>query len=362
MNRLILHCDLDCFFAAVEIRDNPPYKDKPVIIGADPKEGKGRGVIATCNYEARKFGLHSAMPISQAYKRCPHGIYLKPNGKKYYKVSKQVMQILESYSDEFQRVGSDEAYLELTGKAKNYNEAVRIAKKIQEEVLDKIGITISIGIAPTKSLAKIASDENKPNGVTVVEPENIHHFLKNMDITRIPGIGKKTKIYYYKKGIKKVEDIINTTLPNMIELFGKHGRWIWKVVNGLDNRKVKEFHEERKSISAERTFYTDTDNFNEILSQINEINKKLHKSILKHHITYKTVTLKVRFEGFQTYTRSKTLPYHIQDERNVLNIILQLFAEFSNYKKKVRLIGIKLSNLEKNQKARQTSLLTYALI
>ncbi|MFX0038620.1 MAG: DNA polymerase IV [Promethearchaeota archaeon] len=362
MNRLILHCDLDCFFAAVEIRDNPQYKDKPVIIGADPKEGQGRGVIATCNYEARKYGLHSAMPISQAYKKCPHGIYLRPNGKKYFKVSKQVMKILESYSNEFQRVGTDEAYLELTGKAKNYREVKIIAYEIQKEVLEKVGITISIGIAPTKSLAKIASDENKPNGVTVVEPENIYKFVKDMDITRIPGIGKKTKVYFYKKGIKKIGDIINTSLPNMIELFGKHGRWIWKVANGLDNRKVKEFHEERKSISAERTFYTDTDNFNEILSKINEINRKLHKSILKHQITYKTITLKIRFEGFKTYTRSKTLPYHIQDERNVLNIILQLFTEFSNNKKKVRLVGIKLSNLEKNQKARQTSLLNYALL
>lgn len=362
MNRLIVHCDLDCFFAAVEIRDNPQYKDKPVIIGADPKEGKGRGVIATCNYEARKYGLHSAMPISQAYRRCPHGIYLKPNGKKYLKVSKEVMEILENYSNEFQRVGADEAYLELTEKAKNYEEAERIAKDIQKEVLEKVGITISIGIAPTKSLAKIASDENKPNGVTVVKPENTSNFLKDMDITRIPGIGKKTKVYFYKNGIKKIGDIINTPLHKMIELFGKHGRWIWNVANGLDNRKVKEFHEERKSISAERTFYTDTDNFNELLSKFEEINKKIHKSIIKHQITYKTVTLKIRFEGFQTYTRSKTLPFHIQDEKYVLSIILHLFRGFSNNKKKVRLVGVKLSSLERNQKARQTNLLNYALI
>ncbi|MFX1417932.1 MAG: DNA polymerase IV [Promethearchaeota archaeon] len=362
MIRIILHCDLDCFFAAVEIRDNPQYKDKPVIIGADPKEGKGRGVIATCNYEARKFGLHSAMPISQAYRRCPHGIYLKPNGKKYLEASNDVMKILESYSNEFQKVGMDEAYLELTQKAKDYEEAERIAKKIQREILDKVGITISIGLAPTKSLAKIASDENKPNGVTVVKPDGVPNFLKDMDITRIPGIGKKTKIYFYKNGIKKIGDIISTPLPDMMALFGKHGRWIWKVANGLDNRKVKEFHEDRKSISAERTFYNDTDNFNEILSKFEDINKKIHESILKHHITYKTITLKIRFEGFQTFTRSKTLPFHIQDEKYVLNIILLLFKEFSNVEKKVRLVGIKLSNLEKNYKARQTNLLKYALI
>ena len=362
MKRIILHCDLDCFFAAVEIRDNPQYKDKPVIIGADPKEGQGRGVIATCNYQARKYGLHSAMPISQAYRKCPHGIYLRPNGSKYQQASNEVMEILESYSSEFQRVGTDEAYLELTKEAKDYEEAKRIAEAIQKEVLEKVGITISIGIAPTKSLAKIASDENKPNGITVVKPDNIFNFLKDMDITRIPGIGKKTKLYFYKNCIKKIGDIINTPLPKMIELFGKHGRWIWNVANGLDNRKVKEFHEERKSISAERTFYTDTDNFNEILSKFEEINKKIHKSIIKHQTTYKTITLKIRFEGFQTYTRAKTLPFHIQDEHQVLTIILQLFREFSNNKKKVRLVGIKLSNLKTNQKVRQRNLLTYAFI
>ncbi len=362
MNRLILHCDLDCFFAAVEIRDNPQYKDKPVIIGADPKEGQGRGVIATCNYKARKYGLHSAMPISQAYKRCPHGIYLRPNGEKYQKVSKDVMYILETYSDEFQRVGIDEAYLELTNITNDYVKAERIAKEIQKEVSNKVGITISIGIAPTKSLAKIASDEHKPNGITIIKPDEIHNFLKDMEITRIPGIGKKSKIYYYKNGIRKIGDIISTPLSKMMELFGKHGKWIWKVANGLDNRQVKEFHGDRKSISAERTFYSDTDNLSEILSRFEDINERIHKSVLKHQITYKTITLKIRFEGFQTYTRSKTLSFHIQSQKFVLNIILDLFKEFSNNTKKVRLVGIKLSNLERTQKARQTSLLTYALI
>ncbi|MFX1591162.1 MAG: DNA polymerase IV [Promethearchaeota archaeon] len=360
MSRLILHCDLDCFFAAVEIRDNPQYKGKPVIIGADPKDGKGRGVVSTCNYEARKYGLHSAMPISQAYRRCPEGIYLRPNGKKYLKVSKEVMDILETYTNEFQNVGADEAYLELTEITKDYEEGEKIAREIQKEVFEKVGITISIGIAPTKSLAKIASDENKPNGITIIKPNGISNFLNDMNITRIPGIGKKTKVCFYKKGIKKIGDIINTPLPKMIEFFGKHGKWIWNVANGLDNRKVKEFHEERKSISAERTFFTDTNDFNEILSKFEEINKKIHKLITKHQITYKTITIKIRFEGFQTYSRSKTLPFHIQDEKYVLNIVLQLFKEFLHSRKKVRLVGIKLSNLERNQKARQTNLFNYA--
>ncbi len=362
MNRIILHCDLDCFFASVEIRDNPEYKGIPVIIGADPREGKGRGVVSTCSYEARKFGLHSGMPISQSYKRCPHGKYLKPNFSKYKEASVQVMEILGSYSEHFQQVGIDEAYLEITEICEDYNEARRLCEKIKQEVLNKVGITISIGCAPTKSIAKIASDHNKPNGVTVVEPECIKQFLYHMDITRISGIGKKSKIYYYKKGIKIIGDIIKTPLPKFIELFGKHGEWVWKVANGLDNRKVKEFHSGRKSISAERTFFEDTNDFNDILKRIEGINERIHKSIIKNHITYKTISLKIRFEGFETYTRSKTLPIHIQNKNKVMEVILKLYNQFSNKNKKVRLIGIKLSNLEKNPKAIQTDIRNFVTV
>ncbi|MHA1885513.1 MAG: DNA polymerase IV [Promethearchaeota archaeon] len=344
MNRLILHCDLDCFFAAVEIRDNPQYRGKPVIIGADPKDGKGRGVVSTCSYEARKFGLHSGMPISQAFQRCPHGIYLRPSVKKYTEASKSVMNILRNYSENFQQMGNDEAYIELTDKCTSYEEANQTAKLIQKEI----------------SLAKIASDCNKPNGITLFKPNTYKEMLKNMDITRIPGIGKKSKVYFYKKGIKKIEDILKTPLHKMIKLFGEHGKWIWNVVNGFDNRKVKEFHGDRKSISAERTFYSDTDDFKDILSKLEDINKKIHKSLKKYNITYKTITLKIRFEGYQTYTRSKTLPYPIQDEPLVIKVVLELLQQFSNKKKKVRLVGIKLSNLEKSKKARQTNILNFA--
>jgi DNA polymerase IV (DinB-like DNA polymerase) len=359
MNRIILHCDLDCFFAAVEIRDNPQYQGKPVIIGADPREGKGRGVISTCSYEARKFGLHSGMPISQAYQRCPHGIYLRPNSKKYSKASKKVMEILRRYSNDFQQLGNDEAYLDLTEFCLNYEEAQENAKKIQKEISDNVGITISIGIAPTKTLAKIASDCDKPNGITLFKPENFKSILKDMDITCVPGIGKKTKVYFYKKGIKKIGDILNISVSKMVKLFGEHGKWIWKVVNGFDNRKVKQFQEERKSISAERTFFEDTDDFGYILSKLGDINNKIHRTVIKHHITYKTISLKIRFEGYHTYSRAKTLPFHIQDKDRVMEVILELFREFSSNLKKVRLVGIKLSNLERNHKVRQSNLLNY---
>ncbi|MFW9875659.1 MAG: DNA polymerase IV [Candidatus Thorarchaeota archaeon] len=359
MNRIILHCDLDCFFAAVEIRDNPQYIGKPVIVGADPKGGKGRGVISTCSYEARKFGLHSGMPISQAYLRCPHGVYLRPNFKKYSKASKRVMEILRRYSKDFQQIGNDEAYLDITESCISYEEAQENAKNIQWEISENVGLTISIGIAPTKSLAKIASDYNKPNGITLFKPDKFKSTLKDMDITRVPGIGKKTKVYFYKKGIKKIGDILNLSISKMVNLFGEHGRNIYYIVNGFENRKVKEFKHERKSISAERTFFEDTDDFSLILSKLGDINEKIHGTVIRHHIAYKTISLKIRFEGYYTYTRAKTLPFHIQNKERVMEVILDLFREFSTSMKKVRLVGIKLSNLERNHKVRQSNLLNY---
>jgi len=362
MNRIILHCDLDCFFAAVEERDNPELKGKPVIIGADPKGGKGRGVVSTCNYEARKYGLHSAMPISKAYKLCPHGVYLHPSSKKYYEASDQVMDIIKTYSPTFEQVGIDEAYLDVSDICKNYTEAKKHAIKLKKEIFNKVGITLSVGISPTKSIAKIASDYEKPNGITVVEPPYIQNFLKDLEITRIPGIGKKSKIYYNKHGIYVIGDIIKTPLNKIIKKFGKYGGWIWKIANGLDDREVKEFHEERKSISKERTFFEDTDDFKLILSKLDEINNKIHKKLENEKIYYRTITLKIRLRGFLTYTRSKSLSYPILNKKKVLETVLELLNEFLKKNKKVRLVGIKLSNLEKNFNVKQTNLINYVEI
>ncbi|MFX0071729.1 MAG: DNA polymerase IV [Candidatus Hermodarchaeota archaeon] len=361
MERYILHCDLDSFFASVEIRDNPAYKGKPVIIGADPKGGKGRGVISTCSYEARKYGLHSAMPISQAYKRCPHGIYLRPNSEKYYKASKEVMNILEKYSSHFQQVGLDEAYLDLTDVCSDLNEVKKFMETIQKEIYNEVGITISIGCAHTKSIAKIASDYNKPNGLCIVSYKNFKDFLKDMDITCIPGIGKKSKLHYYKNHIKKIGDLINTPLDKMIKIFGKHGKWVWEIANGLDMREVKEFSEDRKSISKERTFFENTNNFKQILAKLEEINNRIHEKIHKENIFYRTISLKIRLEGFLTYTRAKTLTFPIQNKEMVLNLVITFLNEFLITGKKVRLVGIKLSNLKKDLSTKQTDIIKYVI-
>ncbi|MFX1588897.1 MAG: DNA polymerase IV [Promethearchaeota archaeon] len=359
MSRIILHCDLDCFFAAVEERDNPELKGKPIIIGADPKGGNGRGVVSTCNYEARKYGLRSATPISKAYKLCPHGVYLRPNSKKYYEVSDQVMDIIKTYSPTFEQVGIDEAYLDVSDICNNYYEAKKHAIKLKREIFNTVGITLSVGIGSTKSIAKIASDYEKPNGITVVEPSHIQNFLKDLEITRIPGIGKKSKFHYNKFGIYVIGDIIKTPLNKITKKFGKYGEWIWKIANGLDDREVKEFHEDRKSISAERTFFEDTEDFKLILSKLDEINNKIHKKLEIEKIYYRTITLKIRLKGFLTYTRSKSFSYPILNKKKVLETVLELLNEFLIQNKKVRLVGIKLSNFERDINIKQTNLTNY---
>ncbi len=359
MDSFILHADLDAFFASVEMRDNPELKNKPVIIGADPKDGKGRGVVSTCSYEARKFGIHSAMPISKAYRLCPQGIYLQPNFEKYSQASKHVMSILSSYTDEFQQVGMDEAYLDVSDICKSFKDVEVLANRIKDDIKTQVGITCSIGASITKSIAKIASDENKPDGLCIVPPDKIKTFLSMKNITRIPGIGKKTKIFFYKKGINKIGDLIDFPLHKLMDLFGKSGKWIWKVINGLDKRKVKEFHEGRKSISKERTFYEDTKNFELILSKVEEINEKIHTKLLEKKMSYKTIALKIRFEDFQTFTRSRTIDYPICDKDKAIKIFLDLYKEFSNVDKKIRLIGIKFFNFERTSKIKQETIMKY---
>ena len=204
MTRIILHADLDCFFAAVEIRDDPLLKGLPLVVGADPKRGKGRGVVSTCSYEARTYGIRSGMPVSRAYRLCPEAVFVLPNFDKYLEASAQFFGILHKYSSVCQEGGIDEGYLDLTEVCADFDEARKIAERIQQEVYETIRITCSVGCAPTKSFAKIASDYNKPNGITIIKPEEVRSFLQDMDITKIPGVGRKAQKYYNEHGIHTI--------------------------------------------------------------------------------------------------------------------------------------------------------------
>ena len=356
MDRIIFHVDLDCFFAAVEILDHPEYEGFPVIIGADPKKGKGRGVVSTCSYEAREFGLHSGMPISKAYQLCPQGIYVRPNFNRIKEISSQVMEILQKYSNIFEQVGIDEAYLDMTKSIDNINNSKQFAKKLKDEVQKKVGITCSVGVSFTKSLAKIGSDCNKPDGITIITPNNYKEILSPLKITRIPGIGKKSKIYYEKHGFYTIGDFLKYPKHKLIANFGDRGRWIWNLINGNEERKVHDsnYIHHRKSISKERTFYEDTDDYKTIILKISELNEKIHETLEKKKIFYRTISIKVRFQGYETFLRSKSFNSPIRSKQKSLEVILDLYKEFYRKKKKIRLIGLKFSNLKeiafKNQK------------
>lgn len=356
---MIMHCDLDCFFASVEMRDNPDIKQKPVIIGADPKNGLGRGVVSTCNYEARKYGLHSGMPISIAFKRCPNGIFLKPNFKKYEKASKEVMEILKFHSDSFQQTSIDEAYLEISKTCSDFNDAYEIAKRIQQEVFKKVGLTISIGCGPTKIIAKMASDYKKPNGITIVEKNQVKQFLSKLEITKIPGIGKKSKLHYNADGIYFIGDLMNFDLKFLSEKYGKQGEWIWKVINCLTENKIVREKRTRKSMSKEKTFQVDIDDSKMILEWFRKINSKLHVKLKKEDLFYKSVSIKIRFEDFSTFTRCKTFNSPIRNISIAFETIKELYNEFISHSKKVRLIGVRFSNLEKNSFNYQSNLLQF---
>jgi len=358
MKRIILHVDLDCFFAAIEVRDNPLYKGLPLVVGADPKRGKGRGVVSTCSYEAREYGIHSGMPISKAYRLCPDAVFVLPNFDKYLEASEQFFRIIQKYSSVCQEAGIDEGYLDLTDVCADYDESRNIAERIRQEVYDTLDITCSVGCAPTKPFAKIASEHNKPNGITIIEPENVKSFVEDMDITKIPGVGRNTKKYYNEKGIYTIGDLLNTPLPKMLELFGKYGKMIWGIVHGTNNNPVGDFYV-RKSIGKSRTFNQDTADIKDVLKTLETLSARIHEYLREHKIFYKTVGITIRFEGFETFTRSKSVPYPIQNEQQAMEIAFGLLREFLNERRKARLTGIRFSNLQKNETTRQTTLLNY---
>ncbi|MHA1370709.1 MAG: DNA polymerase IV [Promethearchaeota archaeon] len=344
--RIIVHVDLDCFFASVEVRDNPELVNRPLVIGADPKGGRGRGVVLTSSYQARSFGIHSGMAISRAYHLCPDAIYLPPDFKKYQKASFQVMNILKSCTERFQQASIDEAYLDLTGVCASFSDAYDLALQISRKIKSRVGITCSIGIAPSKKLAKIGTEVNKPNSITLVYPGRIQEIIGHLDITYIPGIGKKTRTFYYKKNLKTINDVFGYTRPQLIHLLGKHGSWLYNVVHGYEVEKARS-RGLKKSLSLERTFKRDISDRKIITFYLKELNRKLHEKLTQQSLFYKNVGIKIRFSDFKTCTRSKTFPHHRRSEKFAFRVINALFDEFKKDDRKIRLIGVKFSHIHK---------------
>jgi DNA polymerase IV (DinB-like DNA polymerase) len=350
--RIIFHLDMDHFFTAVEEREHPEYKGKPVIVGANPKEGKGRGVVSTCNYEARRFGVRSGMPISRAWKICPEAIYLPVNYELYVKVSDEIMDILRKYSDKFEQWGIDEAFLDVTSKAKDYVEAEAFARQIKREINDKEKLTCSIGIGPNKLVAKIASDFQKPDGLTMVRQEESEKFLAQLPVRKLLWVGKKTEQKLKMMGIKTIGDLARYDPTVLAENFGVMGTQIYLMAHGIDRSEVEE-RGEIKSISRDVTFEEDTSNFEFILSALDRLSEEVCKDALRQNLYFKTVTVKVRYENFETHTHSKTLPLITNRLQDLKRTSRELMKDYLRLDRKIRLIGLRVSNFTSTEKQKR---------
>ena len=321
--RVIFHVDLDAFYASVEQRENPSLRGVPLVIGADPKEGKGRGVVVACSYEARKYGLHSGQPISRAYKLCPQGVYVPPNLALYGQVSNDVMSRLKKYADKFEQVSVDEAYLDATEGCKRYDGPIQLAKRIKAELKEEEGLTCSVGIAPNKSTAKIASDFQKPDGLTYVEATQVRAFLAPLPASKISGVGKKTEQTLNQLGIKTIGDLAKYPPKELVRKFGKSAVWLWAIANAEEHVEVQENYV-MKSIGAEHTFEIDTDNWNAIDGQLSDLINQVHSRMVDENKVFRTITLKVRFTGFQTYTRAKSSRFATSSKEAIVESIRAL--------------------------------------
>ncbi|KUK43854.1 MAG: DNA polymerase IV [Methanothrix harundinacea] len=347
--RVILHVDLDAFFPAVEVREHPELKGKPVIVGADPKEGTGRGVVSSASYEARKSGVRSAMPISRAWKLCPEGVYLRPHFDLYTKASNNIMQILKSHADKFEQAGIDEAYLDISSRVKDFNEAAEVAKKLMEEVLDKERLTCSVGVAPNKMLAKIGSDFEKLYGLTVIRAEDAKEFLAPLNVRKILGVGPKTEERLQDLNIVTIGDLAATDPELLVRQFGCWGIKLHEYAHGIDRREVIEGYE-TKSIGREVTFEKDVDDPSKILETLDDLAEEIHTELIDSGFRFKTITVKVRYENFDTYTRAKSLSFLTNDLYILRNNARRLIDAFLRGNKKIRLVGLRVSTLKRGNR------------
>jgi DNA polymerase IV (DinB-like DNA polymerase) len=353
--RVIMHIDMDAFYSSVEQRENSSIKGKPVIVGADPKGGKGRGVVAGCSYEARKFGVHSAQPISLTYRLCPDGVYLRPNFDLYEQASEQVMALLRQFTEKLEQISIDEAFMDVTGIVSGFDEAAALATKIKREIREKTQLRCSVGVATNKSVAKIASDFKKPDGLTVVSPDKTREFLTPLPVGKISGIGKKSSELLKELGINSIGELAATHPSRLTDVFGKYGTRLWQIANGIDEDEVVTSYP-IKSISSETTFEEDLSDKEKIMKAFASLIDDVHSRVLSQKMLFRTVGIKVRLEDFTTFTRAKTHPRHTNDKSIANEYVKELFAEFETSQKKIRLVGVRVANLRKMDAGQETIL------
>ncbi len=345
----IFHLDMDHFYTAVEQRENPALKGKPVVVGADPKEGKGRGVVSTSNYEARAAGVRSGMPISQAWRLCPNAVYLPPNFPLYIKASAEIMAIARRYAGKFEQWGIDEAFLDVTDKVGDWAEAEALARQIKGEIKEKEHLTASIGVGPNKLVAKVASDFQKPDGLTFVKEEDAQRFLAPLPVRKLLWVGRKTEAKLKALGVNTIGDLARYDPTALSSLFGVMGVQMHLMAQGLDRSEV----EERvgvKSISHETTFEVDTSDSAAILQALDVLCVEVQKETDEQKLLFKTVTVKIRYQGFETHTKSKTLPRLTNRVEDLKKTAKELLLPYLGSERKMRLIGVRVSSLQSSEK------------
>ncbi len=338
--RYIAHIDMDAFFASVEQMDHPEYRGKPVVVGGNPF--KGRGVVSSASYEARRYGIRSAMPIRKAYRLCPFAVFLRPRFHRYEQVFWQIAGIFFRFTPSVELASIDEAYIDLTGTQRLHGDPVETALRIKRTIRDEVGLTASVGVAPNNMLAKMASERGKPDGFVVIRQEEVRDFLNPLPVTALPGIGEKFAEQLGRLGIHKIEDVLNFPENLLIRIFGKAGSFLYHSALGIDDTPVRTTHE-RKSLSHEHTFDRDVDEIDRLQQELLLLCDRVAERMLEYNIVGRTVSIKVRYADFTTITRSTTLATPTRSNRKIFECAHALLK--SAPKGKIRLLGVSVSHL-----------------
>ncbi|APB31793.1 DNA polymerase IV [Vagococcus teuberi] len=346
LSRKIIHIDMDAFYASIEERDNPKLKGKPLVIAKHPKDTNGRGVVTTANYEARKYGIHSAMSAKKAYELCPHATFVAGNREYYSEISKQIHEVFKEYTDIIEPLSLDEAYLDVTHNKKGIKSAIKIARMIQSDIYEKVQLTSSAGVSYNKFLAKIASDFEKPKGLTLILPEQAQEFLLELPIEKFYGIGKKTIPLMHDLGIYTGKDLYNIPEMTLIDLFGKKGYSLYRKVRGIHNDPV-ENNRERKSIGRERTFSKTLMQEQDVLKNIREMAEEVSKKLIANELKAQTIVMKIRNNLYETVTKRITINHYIYQSEDIFFYATQLWEELNWQTINVRLVGVTVTTLDK---------------
>ncbi len=340
--RTILHIDMDAFFAAVEQRDNPSLLGKPVAVGGRPES---RGVVAAASYEARRYGIHSAMPSAEAQQRCPQLILVTPDHTKYQRVSRQIMTLLAEYTPLVEQVSVDEAFLDVSGSLRLHGSAVHIGQQIRQRISQDLQLTASVGIGPNKFVAKLASEQAKPDGLLVIEPGQVRKFLAPLPVAALWGVGEATAGKLHRQGFATIGQLQQCDVDELVALFGKYGRRLAQLSQGQDDSPIQT-DRGRKSVSHEQTFAQDTKDRQFLRARLLELSEQVGHRLRSSQFKGRTVTLKLRFSNFHTITRSTTLTKPTNSDQQIYHSAGSLLDSVNLAQRKVRLVGIAVTNLD----------------